>query len=167
MKISPIINICQKLTFLGPKMGQPGSVFFSECPLGFIHPQEQNIRVQNHNILVKNSWYFLLFDTVDAYRCASANIGAWPSLIASHCALWIVYCIVDCIAVSSSAILQGGEFLAARRRSGAVTELCGCPHPPNLHHHHHRHRHHHQPPHHHKHHLNDNKSLMNSSALLI
>ena len=26
------INICQKWQFFGPKMGQPGSVFHSECP---------------------------------------------------------------------------------------------------------------------------------------
>ena len=102
-------------------------------------------------------------------------IGKYKPMVVPNC---IILCIVDCILHCSSAILQGGEFWAARRRTGAVTELCGCPHPPNLHHHHHRHCHHHQPPRHchyhhlHRHcqrpyhHLNHNKSMMNSSALL-
>ena len=98
--------------------------------------------------------------------------------------LCITLCIVDCIlhcrmhCNSSTAILLGGEFWAARSRTGAVTELCGCPHPPSLHHHHHRHhRHHHHQPrhchchHHQQHHPNHNEkslhgSMVNLSSLL-
>ena len=53
-------------------------------PLGCIHPQEWKIRVQIHNILVKKSWF--LFDySMRIMRimwiwCASAKIGAWPTL---------------------------------------------------------------------------------------
>ena len=57
-------------------------------PLGFIHPQEWKLRVQNHKILVKKRWFFFTIDAVyahwcasDAHRCASAKIGAWPSLV--------------------------------------------------------------------------------------
>ena len=57
-------------------------------PPGFIHPQEWKLRVQNHKILVKKRWFFFTIDAVyahwcasDAHRCASAKIGAWPTLI--------------------------------------------------------------------------------------
>ena len=60
-------------------------------PPGFIHPQEWKLRVQNHKILVKKRWFFFTIDAVyahwcasDAHRCASAKIGAWPTLILSH-----------------------------------------------------------------------------------
>ena len=39
-------------------------------PLGFIHPQEWKLRVQNHKILVKKRWFFLLlmrFMRIDAH----------------------------------------------------------------------------------------------------
>ena len=57
-------------------------------PFDFIHPQEWKLRVQNHKILVKKRWFFFTIDAVyahwcasDAHRCASAKIGAWPSLV--------------------------------------------------------------------------------------
>ena len=57
-------------------------------PPGFIHPQEWKLRVQNHKILVKKRWFFFTIDAVyahwcasDAHRCASAKIGAWPTLV--------------------------------------------------------------------------------------
>ena len=57
-------------------------------PPGFIHPQEWKLRVQNHKILVKKRWFFFTIDAVyahwcasDAHRCASAKIGAWPTLL--------------------------------------------------------------------------------------
>ena len=64
-------------------------------PPGFIHPQEWKLRVQNHKILVKKRWFFFTIDAVyahwcasDAHRCASAKIGAWPSLIQIHIRNW-------------------------------------------------------------------------------
>ena len=60
-------------------------------PPGFIHPQEWKLRVQNHKILVKKRWFFFTIDAVyahwcasDAHRCASAKIGAWPTLVLIH-----------------------------------------------------------------------------------
>ena len=67
-------------------------------PPGFIHPQEWKLRVQNHKILVKKIWFFFTIDAVyahwcasDAHRCASAKIGAWPTLVStSNCFSLIV-----------------------------------------------------------------------------
>ena len=55
-------------------------------PLGFIHPQEWKIRVQNHKKFIFLYYWCGLCELCelcesDAHWCASANIGAWPTLV--------------------------------------------------------------------------------------
>ena len=98
MKISSTLSTCKYLPKMATFWAKNGSAWLCFhfwlpkisllfIPLGFIHPQEWKIRVQNHNILVKKSWFFILSDAVYAnyahlmhiskYRCTAIPKTYW------------------------------------------------------------------------------------------